>query len=409
LTASPATDPTGRSFLSYRRTRRHEAELLVAAQHDVGIPTWRDVDDLDERPTEDAVRGELDSPRLANAVLWLTPEVAASHMIRQVEAPLILARARRDPGFFVVPVAAGELSDEQAAATVAGVYTIEDLGTWNLRKVSGDPIDEEQASLVARWVLARRIDAIHRGLPEGEPIKLSLYTRELPPFVPGMALTLDWKRRFAGKHATPETWERCLLPALRAVAATLAAKAPGRRIEAEGLCTLPAALALGSTFLATRFASLAWIQRKKGEPDQAWSLEAKPEESGFAASLQAVSLTGTDLAVVVSVSDSAARDFAAVQPTLPLRAVIQLTKPGGPQHHLATPGQAVDVARKVVAAIREARDRYGRPSCIHLFLSTPVALAVLIGQLTNTLPRIQTYEHTGTAGYVPAVVLLPDG
>lgn len=36
------TDPTGRSFLSYRRGRKDEAALLIAAQHDHGIPTWQD-------------------------------------------------------------------------------------------------------------------------------------------------------------------------------------------------------------------------------------------------------------------------------------------------------------------------------------------------------------------------------
>lgn len=40
------TDPTGRSFLSYRRTRLNEARLLIEAQHDVGIPTWQDLTDL---------------------------------------------------------------------------------------------------------------------------------------------------------------------------------------------------------------------------------------------------------------------------------------------------------------------------------------------------------------------------
>jgi hypothetical protein len=30
------TDATGRSFLSYRRTRSNEARLLIEAQHDLG-------------------------------------------------------------------------------------------------------------------------------------------------------------------------------------------------------------------------------------------------------------------------------------------------------------------------------------------------------------------------------------
>ena len=45
------TETTGRSFLSYRRKRRHEAELLITTQHDHGIPTWQDIRNLDEAPT----------------------------------------------------------------------------------------------------------------------------------------------------------------------------------------------------------------------------------------------------------------------------------------------------------------------------------------------------------------------
>ncbi len=67
------TDPTGRSFLSYRRSRRGEAALLIAAQHDLGIPTWQDVNNLDEVHTEEELRRVLRDPGTANAavcILW---------------------------------------------------------------------------------------------------------------------------------------------------------------------------------------------------------------------------------------------------------------------------------------------------------------------------------------------------
>ena len=56
------TDPTGRSFLSYKRSRRDEAALLIQAQHDHGIPTWQDVRDLVSVPTEDELRRVLADP-----------------------------------------------------------------------------------------------------------------------------------------------------------------------------------------------------------------------------------------------------------------------------------------------------------------------------------------------------------
>src|SRR6185503_15378624 len=49
-------DRTGRSFLSYRRTRANEARLLIEAQHDIGIPTWQDLSELDDGHTDALLR-----------------------------------------------------------------------------------------------------------------------------------------------------------------------------------------------------------------------------------------------------------------------------------------------------------------------------------------------------------------
>src|SRR5439155_18861109 len=68
------TDATGRSFLSYRRTRANEAALLISAQHDHGIPTWQDQKDLAETPIADELHRILNDRFTANAVLWMTPD-----------------------------------------------------------------------------------------------------------------------------------------------------------------------------------------------------------------------------------------------------------------------------------------------------------------------------------------------
>src|SRR6266516_4817265 len=78
VTLGPATDVTGVSFLSYRRSRLQEARLLLQAQHDLGVPTWQDLDDLGTGQTETQLRSILASPTTANGLLWLTPEVQGS-------------------------------------------------------------------------------------------------------------------------------------------------------------------------------------------------------------------------------------------------------------------------------------------------------------------------------------------
>src|ERR1700722_1865793 len=115
------TDPTGRSFLSYRRTRLNEAKLLIEAQHDVGVPTWQDLSELDEGHTDALLREELAAETTANAVCWLTPDVEGSDVITRTEVHGTLKRIDQNDGFFMVPVAAGGL-DYKDVTRVAGTY-----------------------------------------------------------------------------------------------------------------------------------------------------------------------------------------------------------------------------------------------------------------------------------------------
>src|SRR5262249_34908419 len=103
-----------------------------------------------------------------------------------------------------------------------------------------------------RRIAVRRIGAIHRTLAPDEPMRLGLYTRARSPSSQAAAFQFDWQPAFNGRAATQETWNGRLLPALREVADLLRIHAPGRRIEAEGLTSVPAALALGSAFLQVR-------------------------------------------------------------------------------------------------------------------------------------------------------------
>jgi hypothetical protein len=410
------TNPCGRSFLSYRRVRHAEAAVLIAAQHDLGIPTWRDMDDLDEVPTEDQIREVLADPETANAILWITPEVGNADFIRKIEAPLILERARRDKDFFMVPVLAGGIVHADAALAIDPRISLEELKYWNLRKAAGDPIDDQEAAEIAGRVLQRRIETLQRLLPQDAPLKIAFYTRTKAPVLPDNALTLDWSARFGGfknREAAPETWSGHLLPALEKISSTLLFKAPGRSVEVHGLVAIPAAFALGHAFMAPRPTLLSWVQRKEGLPTQLWNLEARREPSGFTASTRSHDPGGKDLAVLVSVADSAEESFTASLPDLPrFRAILNIHKPGTTRNLVESSGQAVDIAYTVTEAIRQERRTYRDLECIHLFLVVPVGLAMLIGQLSNTLGPIQTYEHLeiDTSGrYRPAARLNAEG
>jgi hypothetical protein len=352
----------------------------------------------------------LTSSTIANAILWLTPEVANSDVIKKVEAPRILDRAAKQDGFFVVPVAAGGLDYKQSAQVIDPSFTLHDLEQWNMRKVSGDPIDEGEAAAIAKYVLHERLKTIHTSLPLQTPLQMLIHTGTPAPFTFGTALWLDWTHRFdSARCAKPGAWDNYLLPALMDVVETIQVCAPGRAVEATGQLSIPAAVALGCGFLEPRCLPIGW--RPRQAPQQLWSISEQPESSGFQSNLMSYSTSADQLAVLVSVDNDVRPAFTSDRPHLPtFRAILEVTKQGTLPHRLATAGEAIDVASSIRAGIREAVNQFPELKGIHLFMAVPVGLAMMIGQLLNTLPPVQTYEFSRDGSgrnYHPAILMNP--
>lgn len=404
------TDATGRSFLSYRRTRVGEARLLIKAQHEVGIPTWQDLMDLDEGHTEELLRTVLADRSTANAIAWLTPDVETSTVITRVELPAIVARVEAKDGFFMVPVAAGGL-DRTTVTNLAGTFLgRHDLAQWNVQRVSGNPIEEDEAKGIAARVLRHRVAAVTAQLGAGDPFCIVVNTRKRPAFQLGKGLSLDWTHCFSGREANAATmWEDRLLPALETVARACEERAPERRFEAEGLCSLPTAVALGCAFLATRRLPIAWRQVSPKRPPELWSLDVPFETSGFSMEVRSGQTSADDMAVLVSVASDVEPAFGASRAGLPqFHGFVSVTKAGPHPHDIASPGEASDVVRLVLQGLRQARASLQPRGTVHLFLAVPAGLAMMIGQVLNTFGPIQTYEHipTDAVGLYKAAALL---
>jgi hypothetical protein len=171
------TDTTGRSFLSYRRTRAGEARLLIEAQHELGIPTWQDLSQLEEGHTEALLEEALADKNTANAVCWLTPDVETSAVITRTELPGIMRRIDRKDGFFAIPVAAGGMGYDDVTRVVGTCVGLHDLGQWNVRKAVSDPISAEEAAALVRRTLERRMRAVTKQLASDVPLRMGLNTR----------------------------------------------------------------------------------------------------------------------------------------------------------------------------------------------------------------------------------------
>ena len=410
----PMTDPTGRSFLCYRRSRAQEAALLITAQHLHGIPTWQDAVDLETGPTESEIRQVLADPATANAILWITPDVADSDFIRKVEVPAVLSRVEANSGFFAVPVAAGGLDFAGAAEALGPHAAFHHVQGWNLVRADSDPIDHAFAAKVAFKILRRRLNEIHRRLLPEQPIRLRLSTRDPEPYASGTVLALNWQTHFTNRQAPVAVWEQQLYPALQNIGAAIAQEVPGRMIEASGKPSLVAAVALGVVFLAPRKLQIAWSQFIPDQTEQLWGLHSSRTPSQLRSATKHHDVNSTALAVLVGVSrgrKEVREDFTASLASLPpFRAVLEIAKPDDTRYVLANAAEALSAAYAIVEEIAKAKSELGDIRTIHLFLAVPAGLAMLIGQLMNGLPEIQLYEHVPGASpgpYRPAFKLNP--
>ncbi len=408
------TKPTGKSFLSYRRSRASEAALLINAQRLYGIPTWQDVTDLDTGLAASQIADALDSPETANAVLWITPDVRDSSFMQKIEVPRILDRADAGDGFFEVTVAAGGLDYSGAAAALDPRLTLHDLANRNLLKADADPITEGFAGKVARQVLKQRLKEIHHRRPASEPLKLRLSTWSSDGPLPGMDLMLDWRAQLSGRLASAATWRDKLLPALKYIVEAVGTHAPGHRIEASGKFSFAAALALGIAFRQPNCLHLdIWQDMREGDP-QLWRIRSERTTVPLSIQSRDGDLNSEDLAVLVSIiagSKDTDADLALSRPALPkFRAILQVAGQAGTPFLIKGPGDAADIAWQVREAVQRAVTQLRPIRTIHLFIAVPVALAVLMGQVFNTLPEVQVYEHVRGASpgpYQPAAKLDP--
>lgn len=398
------TNPRGRCFISYRRLphRVDEAVRLQAALRDRGVPTWRDMVDLASRPTEPELDAVLADPDTAGAVILVCPEVVDSPMIRNVEAPGIFSRVSADDAFFVRPVLIG-VDYPQADTLLGAPAGFQDLQEWNLTRLNTDSLDDEAAILLATKVLDDRLAAISALQPA--ELRMGVFTRRLDQQL-SYDLRHDFSVYFAGRLpslGTYATIERALVDTAKAM---LRSGLP-RSLVVEGACSYAAAVLYGAVFSPLAPFKVQWQQALPGHSAELWGLGA-----GSAVARLSVSETRGDpasnqivLGLGVNASIEAATAEYLRETGLKPRVCLYAQPEGGPlrqgQHLGAAEG--LSFALQAVDALREAKDKLRMKTAeVHLFLSCPVAMAMLIGQKLNTFAKCHLYEHVpdGSPTYV---------
>jgi len=408
-----AVDPTGKTFLSYRRSRVEEVSRLAQCLREHGVPTWKDVDDLGSEATVEGLEGALSSVHTSGGLVWVSRDLGESSIIMREEIPSILRRARLRNGFRAHLVLADGLDYSEVQEILAIPNSIEDPAkTWNIIKPPAGASEHEIVRFVTAKVLGQRLQDLHGFLPSESPLRMrmSAHGQAVPGFEPGIGLAVDWHRRFSHRHASPDIWRSVLAPTLDSVRRAVRANCPGRHILADGQLSIAGGLLLGRAFAEPGGLRLSWVQ---APANTRWGLDISPEPSGMSARLDSHNAQASDLAVLVHISASVEGAVTASRESLPkFRAILRVGPEGGaPAVELATPGQATDAARLIGTQIRAARQKYPEVERVHIFMAGPVGMAIMVGQQLNAVGPVHTYEHdqqSGGIGMYRAAAVLSD-
>ena len=393
---------SGPLFISYRQTdgtatATRVAWLLRAA----GVPVWQDDSDLAPGHTEERINEALETG-LSGAILVVTPDVAVSPIVRNVELPAILD-LNSNPDFVfgianTVRAENGETDSDQGKTDYTAPDRLLGKPRGTLSGIKQYAIDEPAGLLrLLREMLtfrAGRLAAARDGAGR-VALHLSIQTRAVPHAFGAEEADFSIRVRppEIGRLPNPSGLRdlRVALPLLpQAVARTGA-----RSIRVTGGAHLSAAFALGSALPATLIGDVQVV----GTAGDVWTcgtvsrpLGPEPITKVIQRSRSSVKPTGQARNVLAYVqlvpvqSDAAyARlldehhtDFDAWETIVP---TVQ------DRLNADTAGPLIEeVAGRLRALVAENDHAH-----LHLLLHSPFPVAVLLGRLCNTL-HVTLYE-----------------
>ena len=388
------TDPTGSVFISYRRSPARtagnsEAAWVRDALRHIGLPTWRDLDDLGYEPTEEALVAAINDPSLSGAILLISPEVATSPIIRRVEALRIFRRRAARDGFWIVPVLIG-LDYGAADAALDSPAGFQDLGYWNMHRIEGETIGSVDAEAIARRAVKARLRAIRDMRADG-PLSIGVFARR-PPAAP-CSLTHDFSAQFNGRKVVEggySAFEKGLVDGASRLIATF----PNPCLVGEGVAPLPLGALVGAVYSPRAGFKLVWSQFVEGREPQRWSLDLPGSELPMDAPVTKGDPSSEDLLLAVGVSANI--EHAVAELGVTCRAYVHCAPKSGSftPGRVLSPEQGVGFVLSAIQRARQVLEDLGmKRANLHLFLACPLAMAVLVGQKLNTFSACHLYEH----------------
>lgn len=399
------TNPTGDVFLSYRHSQKNLAISLDQRLREHGIPVWRDERKIGPDPLESQIEAVLGSGDISGALLLVSEDIVDSPTIVNVELPRIHSLNDANDEFFVFVLCCPGISAGQAKEILGAIGTLNDFSEWYFHSLHPGDSDSPNYNAIVENVLKRRLDAILQHIGDSGPIVCSIHSHEPREQTTESWFHADISHHFDTQLPNQEVWNAQIQPTITRLTDQLARKARDRQIDFTGQAHLPIAFAVGTHYPTTRGIHATWTQQDPNLNVTTWDGTLAPEAAGTTVDSQLKNSENTDLAVLLSLTDEVRPEVGNTTSDLPpFNTVVEIAR--GDFGSIITPEMGVDIAKTFQETVRSELNARPNIDTIHLFQSAPVGLAFLLGQQTNTLPRIQTYALADTQQprrYEPAI------
>jgi len=225
----------------------------------------------------------------------------------------------------------------------------------------------------------------------GAIAQLCIAAIDRPPFADSATCLLDWTDRYEGSEPRQR---RHLLDMPDAPLQMSSELTEARRsLEGAGYSDLSVSgsfrLDVGFS-VGAEFADTAGFHLKVKQRDEIWASEGETEPFAVKATERNVG-AGEELAICISLSNEISEEVSAFVDSagLPVGRILNFVPASGPSRtSLATSAEARGCAQALLDSLRNSVFGATR---LHLFLSCPNALAVLLGHVWNRLPPTRVY------------------
>lgn len=411
---SSGVNARGPVFVSYRqKDGRKPVTRLAWLLRAAGVPVWHDANDLPPGDTNERLKEALASG-LSGGVLLVTPDIAKSTVVRNVELPELLV-LEKDPDFVL---AVGNIvRDSDGNLDYGAPDQLLDQPDGTLGRLKQHGADRRTGLVkIAREIVLHRIAGLAPAAGDPSVLHISVQSRSMPHANDQDAADLSVRLRPAAAGRLPSrSGLKDLKKALPLLPEAVSLRSP-QTVRVTGGAHLSVAFAIGSALPAT----LVGDVRVEATDGQSWTtgtVSTPPGETPLTRVAGHNARTRT--------APATAKTVVAYVDLLPDRSDDAYTRllNNNPEafdawEHVRAaadapldPESAGPLIAEVASRLRKLSQDNGNAD-VHLLLRCPFPVAVLLGRLLNTL-RVTVYEWARTAEddtdqrplYVPALTV----